>query len=252
MRDTLTLANINLYSILPNLEDLCELDTIARSIISTKEISIMFTVKNGPQCFLSFKDGKCFFKRGSGRSDIKLFFNSPEHLNKMFEGKANPIPYKGFTKIGFLKDEFSKLIERLEYYLKPNDELLKNEEYLKINTIFTANTAIFALTEIANNDKMGKVHLGRMPEGIISVRVKNTDLALKLICEKGKIKAEKGIVEAPRATMVFSDINSANMLLNGRKDSYTLMAEEAIEISGYIPMIDCLDKLLDLVQKYLK
>ena len=59
---------------------------------------------------------------------------SEAHLNKMFDGNSNPIPLKGFTKLGFLDKEFSKVTDKLEYYLKPTPELLEDPNYLNINT----------------------------------------------------------------------------------------------------------------------
>jgi len=40
LKDTGTLANVNLFAILRNLEDLCQLDAEAKSIIKDKDISI--------------------------------------------------------------------------------------------------------------------------------------------------------------------------------------------------------------------
>jgi len=112
MVDQLTKANINLYAVLRNLEDLCELDEEMKGLIKDKDLAIQFSVKDGPEGLLEFKNGKCSFNPRSGNCSIKLYFKSPEHLNQMFDGKANPIPLKGITKINFLKNEFIKLTNR--------------------------------------------------------------------------------------------------------------------------------------------
>ncbi len=83
MTDELTKACINLHSILRNLEDLCQLDSEAYSLIKDKNISIQFSIKGVPKALLSFKDGKCTMIRGGeGPHDIKLYFKSPEHFNQ--------------------------------------------------------------------------------------------------------------------------------------------------------------------------
>lgn len=252
MKDALTMANINLYAVLQNLEDLCALDHEAKSLIKGKTLAIQFIVKNGPTALLSFHDGNCSFQKGIGKNDIKLFFSSPAHLNKMFEGKANPIPLKGFTKIGFLKNEFTKLTDRLTYFLKPTDELLKDAVYFKINTILTAHTAFFALAEIGNSDRIGKMNAERMPDGVISISVLKGGFSLHLNSQKGKLTTAKGAVSMPRAMMVFADMETTNGMLNNKLDAYTCIANGTIETKGFVPMLDNLNKLLSQVPSYLK
>ena len=55
----------------------------------------------------------------------------------------------------FLNNEFMKLAERLEYYLRADEERLKDPHIFKANTEMTAYAAFFALSEIANKDDMG-------------------------------------------------------------------------------------------------
>jgi hypothetical protein len=246
------MANINLYAVLQNLEDLCALDQEAKSLVKDKNLAIQFMVKNGPVGLLSFHDGNCSFQKGTGQNDIKLYFSSPDHLNKMFEGKANPIPLKGFTKISFLKNEFTKLTDRLTYFLKPTDELLKDATYFKINTILTAHTAFFALAEIGNNDRIGKMNAGRMPDGVIGISILKDGFSLYLNAQNGKLTAGKGVVSTPRAMMVFADMETANGMLNNKLDAYTYIANGTIETKGFVPMLDNLNKLMSQIPSYLK
>jgi hypothetical protein len=252
MVDELTKANINLFAVLRNLEDLCELDDTAKSLIGSRRIAIQFLVKNGPKALLEFKNGKCSLHEGRGKCNIKLFFKSPAHLNRMFEEKANPIPLKGFTKIGFLTREFAKLTERLAYYLKPTADLLQDAGYFKINTFLTAYTAFFALAQIGNNDSIGILNAKRIPDGVISITVKNGGPSVHLIVKDGHLQAGKGPGPSPRACMTFTDIEVANAILNGRLDSYTAIGCGDFQVQGYIPMLDNMNKLLLQVPSYLK
>lgn len=251
MTDERTMASINLHSVLRNIEDLCLLDSEANSLIRGKNISIQFSVKGIPKALLSFQDGKCTMKRGEGSHDINLYFKSPEHFNQMIEGKANPIPLKGLTKIGFLKNEFMKLTERLTYYLKPTELLLKNPDYARINTILTAYTAFFALAEVGNNDELGRLNASRIPNGIVGVSVLNGGPAISIIAKEGRLQAIKGIEGHVRATMTFDSLETANGLLNGKVDSYTCIGNGKLVIKGFIPMIDNMNKLLGQVPAYL-
>lgn len=251
MTDELTMACINLHSILRNLEDLCELDSEANSLIRDKNISIQFSVKDLPKALLSFKNGKCTMVKGEGPHDIKLYFKSPEHFNQMIEGQANPIPLRGLTKIGFLKNEFIKLTDILTYYLKPTDELLKDPNYEKINTILTAYTAFFALAEIGNNGKLGKLNASRISNGAISISILNGGPSISIIVKESRLQAKKGAEDNARALMTFDSFKTANEVLNGKVDSYTCIGNGKLVIRGYIPMIDNMNKLLAQVPAYL-
>ena len=251
MTDQLTKANINLYAVLRNLEDLCELDNEMKELIKGKNISIQFSVKNGPKAFLSFKDDKCVFTRGKGKCNLKLYFKSPEHFNAMIDGNANPIPTKGFTKIKFLTNEFITLTNKLSYYLKPTEELLQGNSYMKINTILTSYAAFFALCEIGNTDKIGKLNASRIPNGIIGVSVLNGGPSIQISAKNGYLDAKKGTFDSPRSSMIFSDIETANAVLNGNIDSYTCIATGRLQMKGFIPMLDNLNKLLGQVPSYL-
>lgn len=252
MTDELTKACINLHSVLRNMEDLCQLDSEAHSLIKDKNISILFSVKDVPKALLSFKDGECTMIKGEGPHDMKLYFRSPKHFNQMIEGKANPIPLKGLTKIGFLKNEFITLADKLNYYLKPTELLLRDPEYAKINTILTAYTAFFALAEIGNNDKLGKLNASRIPDGVVSVSVLNGGPSISLIAKKGILKAEKGEHPNARAMMTFDTLETANGVLNGTLDSYTCIGDGRVSVKGFIPMVDNMNKLLAQVPAYLK
>ncbi|NMA48796.1 MAG: hypothetical protein GX947_03365 [Tissierellia bacterium] len=253
MIDGLTMACINLHSVLRNLEDLCELDDDAKELIKGKNITILFSAKGVPEATLSFKDGKCIMQKGKHQPyDMKLYFTSADHFNKMIEGKANPIPVKGLSKINFLKNEFISLTNRLEYYLKPTEEQLKDPDYSKINTILTAYTAFFALSEIGNNDKIGKLNASRIPDGTIAISVLNGGPTISLIASGGKLTTKKGLETNARANMSFDCLETANGILNGSIDSYTCIGDGRLSIKGYIPMVDNMNKLLAQVPAYLK
>jgi len=252
MKDQLTMSCINLHALLQNMEELVEMDMAAASLVRNTSIAVQFTVKGGPEALLSFDKGKCRLQNNKGQCEILLYFTSPEHLNRMFEGKANPIPLKGLTKINFLKNEFTRLTGRLTYYLKPTDQLLEDPGYMKINTVLTAQTAFFALAEIGNTDRIGKLNASRIPDGDINVIVQNGGPALHIKARKGHLEAHKGACTAPRAVMSFKNLETANAMLNGKVDAYTCIATGDVELKGYIPMLDSMNKLLSQVPEYLK
>ncbi|MGL6106262.1 SCP2 sterol-binding domain-containing protein, partial [Romboutsia sp.] len=164
----------------------------------------------------------------------------------------NPIPTKGFTKIKFLTNEFVTLTNKLSYYLKPTEELLKNEEYKRINTILTAKVAFSALAVIANHESRYKGVPKSTPEGVVKIYIENEDLEIFLHCHDKKFEIIPSYSKEPRAFMKFKDIDTANEILNGKLDSYSAIALERLELSGHMGMIDNVNKVLFVVPAYLK
>jgi putative sterol carrier protein len=244
------MSYINLYAVLRNIEELVKLDEISAEQIKGKNISIQFIVKNGPAGVLSFKDGKAEMKRGRGKADISLYFTSPNHFNKMMDGKANPIPLKGFTRISFLTKNFMKLAERLEFYLRADDELLKDPAIYKANTEMTAYTAFFALSEIANRDEMSRHNADTVPEGIIQVKVGNGP-SVMVTKKDGRFSTEKGLADDPRCILSFQNLETVHQVLKGKLDSFTAIATGEMEMKGFIPMIENMNPILDQVAVYL-
>jgi putative sterol carrier protein len=249
--NALTKANINLYAILRNIEDLCILDEEMKLLIQNTNLIIKFIVKNGPEGYLSFKKGKCSFETKKQKSNITLYFKSPNHFNEMIDGRANPILLKGLTKIKFLKNEFITLSDRLSYYLKPTKELLESPTYLKINTLLTVYTAFYALAQIGNTDPVGKLNAKRIPNGTINISVNNKAPAINLTIDNGNILVNKGLATNYRASMTFASITVANKILNGEVDTYSCLATEKLQMKGFIPMLDNMNKLLGQVPSYL-
>jgi len=244
------MSYINIFAVLKNMEELVIVDNESAELIKGKNITIQFIVKNGPRAALMFKDGKAELKSGKHRSHITLFFTSPNHFNKMMDGDANPIPLKGFTKIGFLTGAFMKLAERLEFYLRADAELLKKPEIYKANTEMTAYAAFFALSEIANNDELGIHNAAGIPDGIIQVKVENGP-AIMLHKNGGRLTTEKGLTEDPRCILSFRSMDAAHQVLNGKLDTYTAIATGEMEMRGFIPMIENMNPILDMVAEYL-
>ncbi|MDC7233289.1 MAG: hypothetical protein PQJ58_08650 [Spirochaetales bacterium] len=250
MADSNVLARCNLFAVLRGIEYLAEHDSECAELIKDTNLSIQFNVKDGPRGNLSFRDGKVQMKEGKHKSTILLYFTSPEHFNKMIDGSGNPIPLKGFTKIGFLTGPFMKLADKLNYYLRPEGVLLDDPEYFRINTEMTAYTAFFALAEIGNHDRKGKLSASHMPDGVLQVRVEE-GIGVQLHVNKGVLSCVKGHHEDPRAILSFSSLESAHKVLNGKLDTFTGLGNGEMSMRGFIPMLDNMNPLLDMIPLYL-
>ncbi len=245
-------ANLNLYAVLKNLEDVVKYDQETASLAKDWRLSIQFSVKNGPAASVAFKNGVCTVERGKCKGpSVRLYFKSAEHLNKMMDGKANPIPLKGFTKLGFLTKEFPKATDRLEYFLKPNDELLKDPAYLSINTRLTLSTAAHAARELCLHDEVGKLNAAHIPDGTVLFKILPDGAAVHMIFRSGEIDVIKGEVAKPSAMMLFRNEKVANDLLNGKLDAFAAIAAGDVMIRGRVPMVDALNQVLDRIGHYL-
>lgn len=243
-------ARCNLFGVLRNMEYLVENDEESKNAVEGKKVSIQFNVKSGPCANLSFSDGKAEMKVGKHPADIVLFFKSADHFNKMMDGKANPIPLKGLTKIGFLTGPFMLLADRLAVYLRAADEDLKNSDFFKSATEMTAYAAMFSLPEIANHDPEGKKNACHIPDGTIQIAITG-GIGIRIAAEKGILTAKKGYDTDPRCVMEFSSLQSAHGILSGKLDTYTAIALGDLEMRGYVPMIEYLNPILDQVAEYL-
>ncbi len=244
-------ANINLHAILKNLEELIEYDEEMKGLIAGKKISIQFKVKGGPKAAVIFENDSCRVVKGTIKSpSVILWFTSPEHLNKMFDGKANPIPLKGFTKLGFLQKEFTQITERLEYYLKPEEVKSPDDFYVELNTRMTLVVAAFSLPAIAKYDKKAKLTASHISNGKIQMQVLPDGPAVYLTVKDGELEAFKGEAEKPDAVMAMRDFVAANDFLNGKSNPFKAIASGEVIIKGKIPMLDSLSLILDKVQEY--
>lgn len=252
MNYDLVKANLNLHAVLKNLEDITALDPEMKELTASWNNSIQFIVRNGPRAYVSFNEGKCSVGHGTIKgASVKLWFSSPSHLNRMFDGTANPIPLKGFTRLGFLTKEFPKLTDRLSYYLKPTEDLMKDKQYLEMNTRLTLNTAAFAVPEIASYDPVG-IKIGKkIPDGTVAMRILPGFHSVNVKFSHGIATAEKGDVKRPEALMEMKNVRLASGFLNGSTDAFTAIASGDVAIKGLIPMLDGMSLLLDRIQLYI-
>ena len=252
MSDALIKAHLNLSAVLQNLEDLVKLDPEMAALTQSWDIAIQFSVSGGPAAFVAFKGGACTHGAGHHPSpNVKLFFTSPGHCNKMFDGKGNPIPLKGFTKLGFLSKQFSKVTDRLEYYLKPENGKLEEPAFRDVNTTLSLYTGVYAVKVLAEHEPLCKGLAAGMPLGTLAVRVGEDGPAAWLTYAADGITVGKGRVEKPLATMTFRDMAAAHEVLSGQLDSMQAIGLGKLALAGMLPLIENTGLILDRVEAWL-
>ena len=253
MTDSRTLAYINMYAVLGTLENLCELDEKAKEIISTieKPISVAFDVKNGPSATLTFSKNGCRMDDGvKSDCDIKIPVANCDKFNGIIDGKVTPIPTKGLTKVNFLLKTFTALTDRLTEVMRPSEEALKDADFFRLNTLCTFYTVAVAISQIGNQDAIGKFSASNIADGDIQIGI--TDVVYSTIRVKNNhLITIKQAPEKPRAIMEFCDLELANALFAGTVNSIDHVGNGNITIRGLISMVDNVNRILDRVGLYL-
>lgn len=251
MIDQKTLAYINLYAILGALENLCELAPEAPSLLTNKKpIKIGFDVKGGPSATLTFKNGKCRMDQGCDKCDVKLPFSSCEKFNGLIDGTVTPIPSKGFTKIPFLLKDFQALTDLLNKYMRPDPADLEDPDFFNISTELMLYVIGVAISQIANNDEIGKFTASAIVDGNISFSIKGGP-AITIRCKDHRLITLKCPCDNWRAQMQFENIKLARDLFDGKVNAVACIGKGYITMQGMISMLDNLNRLLDRVAVYL-
>lgn len=245
-----TRAAINLHAILRDLEDLCQLDDDAKTLLAGHDLSIGFHVPGLEPLTLDIRDGCLKAHRGKSGGGLRLQFVSAAHFNGMVAGTKMPLPLGGLQHLRFLQNNFTALAKDLEKYLKPDKESLKDPAFLEKNTRLTAAAALYAASEIAGSDPLGQQIAAAMGTGNVRLEVPG-QLAYTIQAKDGKLTTLKGAELPAQAFMRFSGLDILGQVLRGEADSYLAIGRGQIEISGRIPMVDNFNKLLSLVSFYL-
>ncbi len=219
MKDTKTMAYINMFAILGALEELCGMDEAAAALLpKEKEITILFDVKDGPAATFTFGNETCVMREGRGVCDIRLPFSSCEKFNGMIDGISTPIPSKGFTKIGFLTKHFTKLTDILSSYLKADEIQLEDPSLFQKST-----------------------------ELLLSIK---DGPGVSIVAKDHRLQAVKRRLPEPRAIMEFDSIQLARRLFDGKENAMNCIGKKKIAVSGMISMLDNINRILDEVTKW--
>ena len=256
MKDTKTLAWINMHGILGCLEDLCRFSPEAQALATGKLAAVSFAVKDGPSMTLRFKDGSCTVEPGDAPCDIRLPFSSHEKFNGMIDGTVTPIPSKGFTRIGFLTKNFIGLTKILETYLRAKPEDLAHPADAAKNDFFEASTVIMfhliarAVSQIGNHDKIGRFSASNMVDGTAVLSIGGTVQAA-ITVKDHQLTTGRTIPEHYHAIMEFADLKLARNVFDGKVSTLGCVGNGLISMRGNLSMLDNINRILDRVALYL-
>jgi putative sterol carrier protein len=168
----------------------------------------------------------------------------------MLDGKKNPTPYGGFTKLNFLLKDFTKLTALLNRYLRADADALKDRVFFEKSTTMMFYLVANALSAVGNYDESGKLSASKIPDGSISMEIVGGACA-ELAVRDGHMATYNRKAEKPRAYMIFADLDTARGLFDGSVEAMGALASGKIIMKGYIPMIENLNRVLGRVGVYL-
>ena len=247
------LAYVNMYGVLGSLENLCEIDEKARTILKDLKspVSLCFAVTGGPTCTFSFTKDGCKMYEGDNNCNAKMKFSSPEKFNDLINNAKPGLPVKGLVKtLGFLMGPFTKLTDRLNEVLRPSPQDLEDRNFFEENTLMTLYVIGGAVSALANNDPISKISANNTVDGDIQMAIPDKAV-ITFNVKDHHYTTIKSASSNPRATMEFADIDLANGLFNGQVSTVNEMCKGRIAIAGMISMIDNVNRILDRVSVYL-
>jgi hypothetical protein len=268
MKEPVTMAYINMYGILGALEDLCRLSPEAGALAGrARPLTVGFKVKNGPVMSLRFAEGSCTAQTGEGAWDIKLPFSSCERFNGLINGTLTPIPSKGFTKIGFLTKNFTRLTDILESYLRPEAAALKDPAFFEASTVIMFFLIARTVVQIGNYDRIGRFTASNLHDGTVVLAVagpgpetsaeagaapgKGWALAAAITVKDHVLSFSRTVPASYHALMEFSSLSLARQLFDGQVNAIACIGQGLITMRGNIGMLDNVNRILDRAALYL-
>lgn len=253
MKEPKAMAYVNMYGVLATLENLCEIDDVAKKICKKikKPVALCFEVKDGPCCTFNFSKDGCKMTEGDAGCTCKMTFASPEKFNALIDDGKPGIPTKSPVQtLAFLLGPFTKLTNRLTELLMPSEENLKNRQFFEESTILTFYTIGGAICALANNDSVSKHSAFYTVDGDVQMGI--TDVCYATIHVKDhEFSVIKDKPAKPRAIMEFKTIDLANGLFNGTASTMAELCAGNIYMAGMISMVDNINRILDRVAVYL-
>lgn len=189
---------------------------------------------------------------GAGRQQVRrqAAFLFLRKFNGLIDGTVTPIPSKGFQHIKFLLKTFTPLTDLLAKYMRPSPEDLEDRTFFEQSTTLMLYTIAVAISQIANNDKIGQFSASHIVDGEIGFGIKDGP-AVTIRAKNGRLVTIKKRCENPRAEMEFASMDLARDLFDGKINAVACIGMGAITMKGMISMIDNMNRLLDRVALYL-
>ena len=258
--DVKTLAYVNFYAAMGTLEKYVEYDPGARELAKGQNLNVRFKVQgSGPDGVLIFEEGKVrALPYDAGiKTDIVLICKNAEHFNKVVAGTAMPIPVKGVFKtlsfMGNANSPFMVLTDNMAKIMRQKEFSNPQERELSTKLAFYAMVA--GIAEVGNHDPIARYAMKRVLDGEMVLGIK--DVCYATLVKTGGASDEARLTcirqkgSNGRAFMTFDSIDTAKGLIDGELDAMACISSGKLDTRGHMLMLDNVNKILNIVPKYL-
>jgi hypothetical protein len=249
MSKELTTARLFLNAVLPLMEELPKGDEKAKKAIAGLSGVIRFAAPAGLSAQVEIRNGTVTVTPGKEKkSSITLFLPTVKMLNNLFSNKgfALPLPIWGIWNMGLVKG-FTKLAERLAYYMDPNPKkpLSADEKKMAATLLLTVASLGAAIVGQAEAEKIAP----KIPDGIANFEIKGGP---SIYIEKRGMTftGKKGKPSDYSMFMSFRTPEIAYDMFTGKLDFMAAIPMGDIELSGSLPMAGELSQLMLKVGEY--
>ncbi|HOB28514.1 MAG: hypothetical protein WAQ32_00595 [Dethiobacteria bacterium] len=250
----MVLARLHLGAILPLLEDIAAYDDPTRKAIANWDFPLQFRLAGGePATTLVFEKGSVTAHRGKFKGyPPALTFKDASFLNEVFQGKTEKNPTPNLPGIFKAKQllQVDEVLGRLEYYLKPEPELLANPDTFAFCVRITLYATAFGIKEVGEHDLEVRPIALDLPDGTVEMRVADGPAA-HLIVKKGNFEPWRGPAQKPNAILEFNNLQTAWDTFQGNLDTFAAIGNGKIKLRGFIPLIEGINPLMDRLAYYL-
>lgn len=250
--DPVVRAHVNLTAILGSLPRLVELSPDAQGILARldRPVALSFRAPGDLSMDLTFSSTGITPGLAAGATRAWLFFRSPEHLTKVINGEAQPIPVGGPRALSFLTKVFAPLSDLLGTVLAPAAGALDDPEFAELNALLSLHVATSAIAVVANTDRSGRYSAGQMPDGSIDLEIGSL-VRYRLTVNDHHVRVDPSTEGSPRAALTFANLDIAGGVLTGRLSAIACAADGRITIRGMIPLVDNVSRILSRASAYL-
>ena len=247
------LCQLHLHAVLPALDDLLKHVPEARRILGPRNFSVHILVRNGPKVIFTLGEGRCLINETHPReAGIRLFFRSPEHLNRLLQGKpALPGLELASWNPGCLL-AFLRLLNLLRKHLRPKALGSQDETFRDNHVRLLLGIAFFGLKQLAEHEETSRRRILEAPNGLALFSIQGGDLAAWARWDGHQVTAGKGLPEdQPDVTVSFKDADVAYRALNEKLDPMASVGLQLIEARGLLPLADGLSFIIERIPRYL-
>ncbi|GAA4626461.1 hypothetical protein [Cellulomonas oligotrophica] len=250
-------AHVNAHAVLGAIPALVDLAPDAQALLAGLRAPVVLRVvaRGGPSLTLTFRSGGVApgpdaAAQARRARRVTLLTVSPEHLNGVVAGTAQPVPVGGPAGLGFLTRVFVPMSALLARYLRPTPDDLADPAFARASTLLTLTVAVAAIAVVGNEDRSGRYSAAHMADGAVDLEV-GDELRYRLVARDHHLVVDPSPTGPPRAALRFADLGVAGDVLTGRSSAMACICDGSLAMRGYIPLVDNVSRILDRAGHYL-